>query len=195
MQNACAVLYCNMWPVRLLPYFSTLFHKRHYFWEKLLSINVCFDFVYRFCSEIFLFLRRIQRDIIIIYIRPYVKYPLFLSGINETCTFSTDFRKILRYQISWKSVQWEPSCSMQTDGLIDMTKSIVAVRSFANAPNDAYVIAIQRRYTLNGTHASTLEGSISIRGRRQFVFVIAAGTLFYSTWSHGTTSASQFNVP
>jgi hypothetical protein len=28
----------------------------------------------------------------------------------------TEFRKNLKYQISSKSVQWEPSCSMQTNG-------------------------------------------------------------------------------
>jgi len=30
--------------------------------------------------------------------------------------FSRHFRKILKFQISWKSIQWEPRCSMRTDG-------------------------------------------------------------------------------
>jgi hypothetical protein len=51
-----------------------------------------------------------------------------------------DVRKILKYQISWKSVQREPCCSMRTDGRADMTMLIVAFRSFANAPNTNWII-------------------------------------------------------
>ena len=48
-----------------------------------------------------------------------VKYPLLLSDFNKNCIFSIDFRNILKYQTSWKSAQWEPSCSMQTDRQTD----------------------------------------------------------------------------
>jgi hypothetical protein len=29
--------------------------------------------------------------------------------------FSTDFRRMPKYEILWKSVQWKASCSMRTD--------------------------------------------------------------------------------
>ena len=43
---------------------------------------------------------------------------------------------IFEKQISSKSVQWEPSYSMRIDRQTDMTKVIVAFRSFAKAPDD-----------------------------------------------------------
>jgi hypothetical protein len=46
------------------------------------------------------------------------------------------FRKMVKYQILWKSVQWESNCLMRTDRRTDMTKLIVAFRNFANAPNN-----------------------------------------------------------
>jgi len=42
----------------------------------------------------------------------HVKYPLILSDFNENLTVGIDFRNILWYQISWKSVHWDPSCSV-----------------------------------------------------------------------------------
>ena len=55
------------------------------------------------------------------YIGLHVKFSLLLSDFHETWFFSTVFekKKILKHQISWKSFQWESSCSMRTDGQTD----------------------------------------------------------------------------
>jgi hypothetical protein len=94
------------------------------------------------------------------YICLHIKYPLLLYDLKETSAFSTDFRKILKYEISWKSVQWEPSCSIRTDGRTDMTNLVVAFRNFAKTPKHkpsdkrkviASLKGIWRRYFPFGT--------------------------------------------
>jgi hypothetical protein len=49
--------------------------------------------------------------------------------VNKTCIFSKDFRKIMKYQILGKSVEWEPCYFTWTD----MTNLIVVLRILANA--------------------------------------------------------------
>jgi hypothetical protein len=63
-----------------------------------------------------------------------VRYRLLLSDFNERWTLWTDFRKILKYQMTWKSFQLEPSCSVRTDGQTDNTELITAFYNFAKAP-------------------------------------------------------------
>jgi len=72
------------------------------------------------------------------YIGLHVKYPLFLSDLNETCIFSTDFRKKSTQISNFMKIcpQWEPNCSMQKDKRTGLTKLIVAFRNFANSSNE-----------------------------------------------------------
>jgi len=58
----------------------------------------------------------------------HVKYLLFLSDpcIKEIRIFFTDFSKNIYTLNFMKSVQWEPICSIMTDGQTDMTEPIVA---------------------------------------------------------------------
>jgi hypothetical protein len=66
------------------------------------------------------------------YIGLHVKYLLFLSDITETWIFSTDFLEVLKNQISWKSIQWESSCSLCSDGQANV------FRNYANAPENGF---------------------------------------------------------
>jgi hypothetical protein len=66
----------------------------------------------------------------------HVKYPLFLSDFNETWIFWQIIGKKVKYEILSKSVQWEPSCPMRTDGQPGMTKLIVDFRNLAKMPNN-----------------------------------------------------------
>ena len=93
------VVICGLWGSK---YFCTLSHKPHDLrgGKKPLNIKFIFWFSLQLLSEIFLILGRIRRGMFInMYTGLHVKFPLFLSDFNEACTFSTEFRKILKCQI------------------------------------------------------------------------------------------------
>ena len=54
-----------------------------------------------------------------IYILVSVWRTHFSCQISLKQNFSTDFRKIFKTKISWKSIHWDSSCSMRTDGRTD----------------------------------------------------------------------------
>jgi len=100
--------------------------------KKLLDTKRVLIFLYNLCLN-HLSLWEERREIWSkTYIGLHVKHPFFLSDYNETSILSTDLRKILKYQISCKSVKWEPSCIF-ADWRTDMSKLKVVLRNFANA--------------------------------------------------------------
>ena len=117
-------------------------------------------------SERFLILRRIKRDIIKCIQSLHIKYPLFFCYLNKTWIFSTDFRKILKYQLLWKSsrgsrlVQGE-----RTDGKTEDRH---------DEPNFSSFFAILRRHLkcLSFAHAVHLHISMIFR------------TIFYNFLKH-----------
>jgi hypothetical protein len=97
----CAVFYCHLWPLSLFDIVPNYLTNGTIFGKMLLNIKCEVWFSLKIMSETFLILRRIQRDM---YIHFHVKNPPFLSYFNPISIFSTDFKKILKYQISWKSI-------------------------------------------------------------------------------------------
>jgi len=98
---ACNAPYSHLCPLRLYSIFAHYLINGTIFEKNIYSIYYWSEnvlFCLQIVTEIFLILTRI---------------------------LWTDFRKILKYRISWKSVKLEPSCSMGTDGH-------EAFRNFAN---------------------------------------------------------------
>jgi hypothetical protein len=109
--------YCHLWPTQLGDTFATLYHKLHDFrggGGTYRTQNV-FWFSLQHLSETFLIVGRIVRDLTNDK-QSSRKYLLLLSSFNETRILSTYFQEILKYQISRKSVQWEPSCYVWKNG-------------------------------------------------------------------------------
>jgi hypothetical protein len=143
--------------------FFHIISKAKIFQEKhILSTERVLWFPLQILSETFLILRRSEQDMIKNAYCLHVKYPLLLSDFNDTWIFSTYFRKIIQYQISWKSVMWEPSCSTWIGGQTQTTKRIVHFRNFANAPknwtvNICFIMLILISLTFNRKQANKNE--------------------------------------
>ena len=112
-----------------LPYYSTLFYKRHDFRGKKIDYKMCVLNLSKTLVRNIAYSTIIQRDIITHVIGLHVEHPLFLSDFNQTWIFSTDFRKKLSNVNFIKTFPCE-----QTDRQISMTKLIDAFGHYANPP-------------------------------------------------------------
>ena len=66
--------------------------------------------------------------------KKYVKYPLFLLAFSETWIFLTGFRKIFTQMSNLMKILPMGAELFHADRRTDMTKPIIAFRSFANGP-------------------------------------------------------------
>jgi hypothetical protein len=100
-----------------LSHYSTLSHKRQAFRRKVIEYKMCvFRFSLQLLSETFHSKKWAKYDQKFILV-PHGTYRLLFLDYNENLIFPGQFRKkIFKYNISRKSVQWELSCSMRTDG-------------------------------------------------------------------------------
>jgi len=102
--------------------------------------NVCFDFFYYFCLKSFS--SQEKRREIWSQMCTVLHVNFSLLSLYKSLIFSTDFRKILKYESSWKSIQRELSCSVQTDRQTNRkTDLIKLIASFSNFSNGWLVVS------------------------------------------------------
>jgi hypothetical protein len=117
MYPACKihVLYCHLWPVRLYTIFS------HYLMNSKISEKVT-----EHKMRVLIFSTTFVWNISQSKKNPARYYDkctyIYMWSTHYSCQalmkleFSQQIFKKYSYQISWKSIQWEPSCSIHMDG-------------------------------------------------------------------------------
>jgi len=88
--------------------------------------------------------------------------PMYMKNCSKTWIFSTDFRKIFKYQNSWKCFQRKASffhAGGRMYGRTDMTTAIVVFRNFVNGPKNGANKPIRVLVsTIWGSHNFLLDG-------------------------------------
>ena len=120
-------------------FFFKLYYKCHDFRKNVIEQNLCLIFCTAFVWNVFHCKNKLVRcDTKCMSVSKWSV--LHCCHILMNLEFSRRiFEKIVKYQISWKSVKWEQSCCVgadrHTDRQTDMTQLTVDFRNFANTPN------------------------------------------------------------
>jgi len=96
--------YFDVWRARLHCIFTSYPINDRIFENKLLNAKCVFWVSLHPLTATFLILRRSEWDVIKTIYWSLCKVPVILVRYSWNLNFLTDFRKILKYQISWKSV-------------------------------------------------------------------------------------------
>jgi hypothetical protein len=127
---------CHLWPALLYYIFPHYLINGTIFEKKLVYVKHVFWFSLQLLSETIYSKKnwaRYNKKFILVFTLSAIYSWTVLKKLEFSGQF---FLKILRFHISLKSVWWELSCFLQTDGQTYMTELIVASLNFANTPKN-----------------------------------------------------------
>jgi len=137
------------------------------FGRASLNVNRVFWFFIQILSEIFLIIRGNERQTIIMYTGVRVNYRLFLLDFNKIWIFFVNFRKIFKFDGNPSSAKTVVLC-----GRTDITKLIVAIFAFVNAPKWVYSCALLGCYAASsGNYYYPLRNNAEERISQQLCFI------------------------
>jgi len=134
MQSAWAVLYCQIWRVRLdqiFPHYLDTFFGG----KKILNVKYLFRFSLQMLSGTFLILKRTERDTIINVYWSSSKARVILTYFNINWIFRTKFRNLAKFHE-------KPSVGaelLHEDRRTDMTKLRVPFLNFVKRLTSTYL--------------------------------------------------------
>ena len=126
-----------------------------------------------------------SKILLLTYIGLHVKNLLFLSDFNDTLTFSTDFWKTPKYQISRKSV-WVVPCRW-TDIPPNMTKLVVTFCNFSNSQKCIWNITVMVIYCYEKCQSYIQQKPIAVGFCKEHLHTFR--TLTKTWWLEVTTLA------
>jgi hypothetical protein len=132
--------HCHLWPVWLFHIFPDCLMKSTITGKILLNKNYGFWFSMKLSIRHFSFWEVVSKILSQMYTVLHVMYLLFLTDFNETWNVSTDFWKLMKYQILriFSIGSWVVPCRQA-----DMMKLIFAFCKFANVHKKIFTFYIQ----------------------------------------------------
>jgi hypothetical protein len=107
--------YCYLWPVRLSMFFHIISWTAWFSKKKVVDHKMCFLFLTTSAWNVSHFKKKcVKYNFKNVHWSKCKLRIILVIFQKKTWIFSTDFQIILKYQISWKSVQWKSNCSVLT---------------------------------------------------------------------------------